>query len=108
MGARKRHYKARAPPHSFIHVIDFDGPRQLANYLQLLAKNDTLYNEYFRWRMTEWKDVSLQYWCRLCALLHWRDDVDYVNWYDDYYNWWNGACHRNANASWFQRNKYRP
>jgi len=105
MGARRRHYEAEAPPHSFIHVDDFAGPRQLADYLHLLASNDTLYNEYFRWSMTSWRTVNIQYWCRLCALLHWRDEVDYVSWYDDYYKWWNGACLRDADAPWFQRNK---
>jgi len=106
MGATKLNYKTRAPPHSFIHVEDFASPRQLASYLHLLANNDTLYNEYFRWRMTKWTDVDLRYWCRLCALLHWRDDVDYVHWYDDYYKWWNGACQRN-NTPWFHHNKFR-
>jgi len=104
MGATRRNYEAIAPPHSFIHVEDFAGPRQLADYLHLLATNDTLYNEYFRWRVTTWSSVDSRYWCRLCALLHLRDDVDYVSWYDDYYKWWNGACQRGANAPWFQRN----
>ena len=105
MGASRPQYEAVAPPNSFIHVDDFAGPRQLADYLHLLDSNDTLYNEYFRWRVTYWPTVDIKYWCRLCALLHWRDDVDYVSWYDDYYKWWNAACLREANAPWFQRNK---
>ena len=105
MGARRRDYEAVAPPHSFVHVDDFAGPRHLADYLHLLAGNATLYNEYFRWRETTWLPVDRKYWCRLCALLHWRDEVDYVNWYDDFGTWWNGACRRNATAPWFQRNR---
>jgi len=105
MGARRRDYEDVAPPHSFIHVNDFAGPRQLADYLHLLAANDTLYNEYHHWRETVWSPVEMRYWCRLCALLHWRDEVDYVSWYDDYQTWWNGACRRPADAPWFQRNR---
>jgi len=104
MGARRRDYEAIAPPHSFIHVDDFSSPRHLAKYLHILAANDTLYNEYFLWRRTPWLPADLRYWCRVCALLHWRDDVNYVNWYDDYYSWWNGACRGLTNASWFQQN----
>jgi len=104
MGARRRDYEAIAPVNSFLHVDEFSGPRQLADYLHLLAANDTLYNEYFRWRETQWSSVDVRYWCRLCALLHWRDDVDYVSWYDDYETWWNGACQRGADMPWFQRN----
>ena len=105
MGARRRDYEVIAPPYSFVHVDDFAGPRQLADYLHLLAGNATLYNEYFRWRETTWSPVDPKYWCRLCALLHWRDEVDYVNWYDDFATWWNGACRHKADAPWFKRNR---
>ena len=95
MGARRRDYEAIAPDHSFIHVNDFAGPQQLGDYLRLLADNDSLYSDYHRWReLAVWSAVDVRYWCRLCALLHWRDDVDYVSWYDDYELWWNGACQR--------------
>jgi len=104
MGAGRRDYEDAAPPYSFIHVDDFSSPRQLADYLHLLAANDTLYNEYFHWRQTVWETVDERYWCRLCALLHWRDDVNYVSWYDDYQMWWNDACRRPDDAPWFQRN----
>jgi len=53
MGAKRRQYEAIAPVNAFLHVNDFSGPRQLADYLHLLAANDTLYNEYFRWRQTQ-------------------------------------------------------
>ncbi|KAI0229129.1 Alpha-(1,3)-fucosyltransferase C [Lamellibrachia satsuma] len=38
------------PVHSYIDVRDFASPRHLADHLKLLDANDTLYNEYFRWR----------------------------------------------------------
>ena len=46
----KVNYSAILPPHSYIDVRDFASPRHLADYLKLLSSNDTLYNEYFRWR----------------------------------------------------------
>jgi len=103
MGARREDYAAFAPTHSYIHVDDFTGPEQLANYLHLLDRNDTLYNQYFTWK-GHWKTIDANYWCRLCGLLHWREEVDYVNWYDDYRLWWNGACDRSSYLPWFQRN----
>jgi len=42
-------YEAIAPPHSYIDALKYT-PVQLAHYLDLLDKNDTLYNEYFWWK----------------------------------------------------------
>ena len=55
------------PPHSVIDVRDFASPRHLADYLKVLAANDTLYNEYFRWRADYWcgeKDYNIS--CNIC------------------------------------------
>ena len=41
------HYDKIAPTHSFITAAKFENMKQLADYLILLDKNDTLYNEYF-------------------------------------------------------------
>ena len=43
-------YSDILPSHSYIDVRDFASPRHLADYLKVLNANDTLYNEYFRWR----------------------------------------------------------
>jgi glycoprotein 3-alpha-L-fucosyltransferase len=103
MGARSEDYAAFAPTHSYIHVDDFASPRHLAAYLNKLDHNDALYNEYFSWKGA-WTSTDGRYWCRLCMLLHWRDEVNYISWYDNYRNWWNGACYRDASLPWFQRN----
>ena len=42
-------YEAIAPPHSYIDALKYT-PNKLAEYLDLLDKNDTLYNEYFWWK----------------------------------------------------------
>lgn len=39
-------YARAAPPHSYINVMDYSSMKDLADYLVLLSKNDTLYNEY--------------------------------------------------------------
>lgn len=49
-GKSKADYSQTLPPNSFIYAKDFDSPQKLANYLHLLDTNDTLYNEYFRWK----------------------------------------------------------
>jgi len=44
------HHEKLAPPHSYINAARFPSVRHLADYLNLLDKNDTLYNEYFWWK----------------------------------------------------------
>ena len=41
---------AIAPPHSYINAEDFSSMEQLAEYLQLVARNDSLFASYFWWR----------------------------------------------------------
>ena len=40
-GSSRRDYDLVAPPHSFIHVEDFDNVQSLADYLHYLATNST-------------------------------------------------------------------
>ena len=91
MGARPEDYAALAPPGSYIDIHSFDGPRELAQYLKLLAANRTLYNKYFEWKKM-WSIIDDRYWCRLCMMLHLRDDIGYFTWYEDYHLWWNSVC----------------
>ena len=51
MGARPEDYERSAPFHSYIHVDDFEGPEELAQYLHKLDQDDDLYNEYFQWKV---------------------------------------------------------
>ena len=60
-------YSDVLPPHSFIHVGDYESPKVLAEYLHMLNKNDTLYNEYFKWHETHTcVDRRVPPACRLC------------------------------------------
>ncbi|XP_068213476.1 alpha-(1,3)-fucosyltransferase C-like [Palaemon carinicauda] len=67
-------YSALAPAHSYINALDFPSAEDLAQYLLYLDKNDTAYNEYFRWKVyhhfpTDW-DRRMNHWCELCKRLH--------------------------------------
>ena len=66
-------YDLYAPNHSFIDVRDFASPKHLADYLLLLDKNNTLYNEYFAWKSTYiCRRGSINVACKLCEMLHER------------------------------------
>uniref|UniRef100_A0A3P9Q1P0 Fucosyltransferase n=1 Tax=Poecilia reticulata TaxID=8081 RepID=A0A3P9Q1P0_POERE len=50
LGTTRENYENFVPRDAFIHVDDFKSPKELADYLLLLDKNQELYLEYFRWR----------------------------------------------------------
>ena len=53
MGARPEDYEKATPFHSYIHVDDYDSPKDLAEYLHRLDQNDDEYNEYFKWKVLQ-------------------------------------------------------
>lgn len=92
MGASREEYRAAAPYHSYIHVDDFASPKELAEYLLLLSRNRTLYNEYFQWKGTG-EFVNTYFWCRLCAMLHAPPPPQTERRTRDVYRWWKtDAC----------------
>ncbi|XP_064634590.1 glycoprotein 3-alpha-L-fucosyltransferase A-like isoform X2 [Lineus longissimus] len=97
-GATRADYERSVPKHSFIHVDDFKDLRQLASYLKMLDKNDTLYNDYFKWKGTG-RFINTFFFCRLCAML-WDQTRDV--WYDDLDEWWRGKgiCLARKGQSW--------
>jgi len=90
MGAPKEDYSTVAPPGSFIHVDDFASPHDLADFLNQIADNSTLYSSYFLWR-TQGSFIDTKFYCRVCALLHAAADTGHVTWYDDVEQWWRGG-----------------
>ncbi|RZF32653.1 hypothetical protein LSTR_LSTR004081 [Laodelphax striatellus] len=90
MGAPREDYELVSPKHSFIHVEDFDSPKDLATYLHKLDQDDDLFNSYFKWRgMGEM--IEGYFYCRLCAMLH----DDYPNkYYERIDDFWRkpGSC----------------
>ncbi len=86
MGARKEEYIRVVPHNSVIHVDDFESPKHLAEYLHQLDQNDTLYNDYFRWKGSGFF-LNTRFYCRLCAMLH---NGSRRTWYDNTQQWWGG------------------
>lgn len=89
MGAPRADYEKHAPENSFIHVDDFASPKELADYLNLLHENDTMYNEYFEWRETG-QFINTYFFCRLCAMLH-EAPYSQAHYYEDFNEWWRGG-----------------
>ncbi|XP_078489918.1 4-galactosyl-N-acetylglucosaminide 3-alpha-L-fucosyltransferase FUT6-like [Ciona intestinalis] len=58
-----------APPHSFIHVEDFENISDLADYLLYLDRNDTAYREYFNWWLEPTEGIEEPVaLCKLCSM----------------------------------------
>ncbi|XP_015119457.1 alpha-(1,3)-fucosyltransferase 6 [Diachasma alloeum] len=76
MGAPKRDCQRLLPPHSYIHVEDFDSPEDLFNYLRYIDEDDEKYVKYHTWRR-EWRVLNEhgyfgsepKHYCRLCQAL---------------------------------------
>nr|XP_007993134.1 4-galactosyl-N-acetylglucosaminide 3-alpha-L-fucosyltransferase FUT5 [Chlorocebus sabaeus] len=52
LGPSRSNYERFLPPDAFIHVDDFQSPKDLARYLQQLDNDHARYLSYFRWRET--------------------------------------------------------
>ncbi len=90
-------YARAAPPHSFINVMDYPSIKDLADYLLVLSKNETLYNEYFWWKpyfkirnRLILDGIHYRTFCSLCAALH--DPVKHANkqtkFHENLLDWW--------------------
>jgi hypothetical protein len=68
-------YKENLPENSVIDVRDFSSPKELADYLWLLSRNQTLFETYFQWKQNfevvrERRVLISQSECALCEYLH--------------------------------------
>ncbi|KZS14701.1 putative Alpha1,3-fucosyltransferase C [Daphnia magna] len=83
-GADYTHY---APPDSYVNIADFRSPKELSEYLLLLAKNDALYSKYFNWKKDyEVINQPLDGWCDLCEKLN--DPTLPAKSYSNMSSWW--------------------
>ncbi|XP_013929227.1 PREDICTED: alpha-(1,3)-fucosyltransferase 9-like [Thamnophis sirtalis] len=93
LGPPRENYEDYIPPQSFIHVDDFESPRNLSEYLLMLDQNDTLYRSYFEWK----KDFGVyrpHFWkSHLCLA------CDYIQKHPGYQSvgnlqkwFWNDSC----------------
>ncbi|TRY74595.1 hypothetical protein TCAL_00599 [Tigriopus californicus] len=92
-------YTRVAPPHSFINVLDFPSPRELAKYLMYLDENREQYLSYFWW-MDYYSVVhKLQLSegiCQLCQMLN--ADLP-VKTYHSMSDWWRGPRGTRSNST---------
>lgn len=79
MGARPEDYEMSSPQRSFIHIDEFDSPKELAEYLHILDRNDELYNSYFKWKGTG-EFINTYFWCRVCSMLHDEEAISQSEW----------------------------
>ncbi|XP_037078691.1 alpha-(1,3)-fucosyltransferase C-like [Pollicipes pollicipes] len=85
-------YSSYAPPGSYIEAMKYS-PKELAEYLLELDKNDAQYNKYFEWkgkyRIAPKDDFKKSSFCGLCKYLHSNETKAYHHLKD----WWTkGQC----------------
>ena len=90
-GLSKEDYRSIAPPHSYIHVDDYDTPKDLVEELVAIAKNDTLYQSYFWWKdhFTLSQEVERESQCMLCLILNNVESFKSTNYYAHFTKYWN-------------------
>lgn len=94
MGGSKADYERLCPPKSFIHVEDFESPKDLAQYLTDLNADDVAYNAFFEWKK-EYKVLNEHgyfgspslHLCRICEKLNEPNRLPKV--YNDLNSFWN-------------------
>ncbi|CAG0880199.1 unnamed protein product [Darwinula stevensoni] len=89
MGARPEDYERAAPKNSFLHVDNFTSPAELAAHLLKLDQDDSLYNRYFQWKGTG-EFIDTKFFCRLCSMLHAKDEVPHKTYGSRLETWWRG------------------
>jgi alpha-1,3-fucosyltransferase len=59
------------PYNSYIDVLNFTSPKELAEYIKEVASDENKYNSYFEWKK-EYKsvDTNWDYFCDLCQKLN--------------------------------------
>ena len=70
LGAIDSHYDRKMPPNSVIDVSKYKTPKELADYLHYLNKNDRAYMKYFDWKKTYAMGIRSSGLCELCSILH--------------------------------------
>ena len=79
-------YVYNLPPYSYIDIRNFRSPKELVRYLKYLDKNDTAFNEYFKWRQY-YKAIVPNTPCELCDYVNNLQTRSQVKRYD-LHNWW--------------------
>ena len=63
-------YSDILPENSYIDIKDFSSPKELADYVLKVDKDDELYNSYFKWKAKFDIDFRYHVHCQLCKYLN--------------------------------------
>ena len=93
-GPERKNFERIAPPHSFIHVDDYSSDKELADRLNSIGTNRSLYEKYHQWRRYydvyyEAKDVDPYRFCELCYRLNTNKQRI---WYENLNDWFLEKC----------------
>ncbi|KAK1788611.1 hypothetical protein P4O66_002696 [Electrophorus voltai] len=72
LGPPRENYEEFVPGNSFIHVDDFESPKEMADLLKLLDQNQEMYEQYFTWKKyftVKGSAFGLEHACRICEHL---------------------------------------
>ena len=91
LGPPRHSYEKFIPKDSFIHVDDFNNPKELADYLNMLDQDEDKYHQFFSWqkhfRVTK-VNFPLEHACRACQYIQNKKSFQvFTNlnkWYWDY------------------------
>lgn len=90
LGPNKATYEAMTPPHSFIHVADFNSPADLATYLKVLFADRQAYEKYLEWHNTYRIKTYSDWRERLCQICVRYPSLPARKVYHDLDSWVNG------------------
>ncbi|KAJ8029488.1 Alpha-(1,3)-fucosyltransferase 4 [Holothuria leucospilota] len=113
IGATKREYQRLAPPLSFIHADDFDSMARLAEFIQSVASNVTLYNSFFKWKthgqikLSSPSERKPLFQDGACALYHYyqehlSDEKTKRHYFDPYGSSWLANCFQCGERNWIK------
>ncbi|KAL4649053.1 alpha-(1,3)-fucosyltransferase 9-like [Arapaima gigas] len=88
LGPPRQNYENFVPGDAIIHVKDFFSPKDLADFLLLLDKNDDMYRRYFLWRKhykAKMTKFGLEHSCYTCEYLSQRKEFRTFNSLDTWY-----------------------
>ena len=93
-GPTRENFERVAPPHSFIHIDDYASDDDLANALNSISTDRSLYAKYHYWRRYydvyhEGKDVEPYRFCELCYRLNTNKQRI---WYQNLNEWFLEKC----------------
>ncbi|XP_016332283.1 4-galactosyl-N-acetylglucosaminide 3-alpha-L-fucosyltransferase 9 [Sinocyclocheilus anshuiensis] len=88
LGPPRENYQNFMQGNAFIHVDDFPSPKELADYLLFLDKNEELYLKYFDWRK-HFKVKKAYFWaehtCLACDYIKRHNEYKTINKLDKWY-----------------------